>query len=149
MFTITRLCKSLGFAVSGRMKYRGQSYGCCYGPSDDRRKDDTTPQFGLGPHLHSVPRAHTREVPQEHSMRSRRRASTAVGALRTQKNIRGSFARVRIPSRCEKRGCEGKAQRQTDLRAAAPATRADRTNHLHWQRIEPTGRNRSGDNSLT
>jgi hypothetical protein len=33
--------------------------------------------------------------------------------------------------------------------AAAPTTRAGRPNHLHRQRIEPTGRNRSRRNSLT
>jgi hypothetical protein len=44
---------------------------------------------------------------------------------------------------------KGKAQRQANGWAAAPTTRTGRTNHLHRQRIEPTGRNRSGNNSFT
>ena len=44
---------------------------------------------------------------------------------------------------------KGKPSGKQTVRAAAPTTRAGRTNHLHRQRIEPARRNRSGRNSLT
>jgi hypothetical protein len=49
-------------------------------------------------------------------MRSRQRGSTGV-EVSQRKDVRRNFARVRIPSRREECGCEGKAQRQANFSA--------------------------------